>query len=454
MTPARTAAQNTEKAYLPVSLMPMPTPTATATATRIPIPTGSIIPNDEYYGDLWGMTRMRAPEAWTISTGQEVVIAILDTGIDYTHPEFTGRLVSPSLWYDFSNNDTDPMDGEGHGTHVSGSAAAAANNGVGVAGVAWNARIMPLKVLNDEGSGYLSWSTAAIEHATNNGAKIINMSLGSESYSGPLQSAIDYAVSRGVVVIAASGNCHQVGNGCDAADPVTYPAAMSGVIGVGATTREDAHASYSTMGYYVDVSAPGGDYIGDHDLGSLILSTIPTHVFQEGYAWGAGTSMAAPHVTGVAALLLKERPSLTPGDIAFILGATAADLGAAGRDDAFGHGRVDARAALESVWYMNNPRIAPEPIVQAAPATNCSVAHASDRLMLRQSAAATRARQSVLDNVPTEILHDLSEWQVLKVPTGQACSLMKALNASGGQVVAELDPLVSLSPHEMFSTQK
>ncbi len=248
------------------------------------------IPNDTYFGKQWGMTKIRAPEAWGVTTGNSgVKIAILDTGIYQNHEDLKGKIAGNR---NFTNSPT-VDDRYGHGTHVAGIAAAATNNGKGVAGVGYDSRLLNVKVLNDQGSGYYSWVANGIIWAADNGAKVINMSLGGSSSSSTLENAVNYAWSKGVVLVAAAGNS---GN----SSPL-YPAYYKNCIAVAATDKNDAKASWSNFGEWVDVAAPGVD----------IFSTLPNHKNYISRTYGkslnydylSGTSMATPHVAGLAALV-------------------------------------------------------------------------------------------------------------------------------------------------------
>ncbi|MCS7252116.1 MAG: S8 family peptidase [Thermoflexus sp.] len=302
-------------------------------------------PNDPYYGsDQWNLPRIRAPQAWDLITGtSSVVIAVIDTGVDYTHPD----LSSSRIWlgYDFVNYDPDPMDDEGHGTHVAGIAGANTNNGIGIAGVCWRCDLLAVKVLDQEGSGYDTDIADGIRYAADWGTAsgkrtIINLSLGGLYSSSVLADAVFYARSQGALLVAAAGN--------DNTNVPFYPAAYPGVIGVSATNPSDQRAYFSNYGSYVDIAAPG---VG-------IWSTYPPSVYPYGYLylWASGTSMAAPHVAGVAGLVWSRRPTLTPNEVCNLLLSTADDLGVAGRDDIYGYGRLDA---FEAVWAAQPPASSP-----------------------------------------------------------------------------------------------
>jgi thermitase len=281
-------------------------------------------PNDPYYGQQWHFGPIRAEEGWDVTRGSgSVTVAVIDTGVDYNHPDLASRVTAG---YDYANGDSDPYDDNGHGTHVAGLAAAATDNGIGVAGVDWNARILPLKVLDSSGSGYDSDIASAIRYAADSGAQVINMSLGSSTSSYTLQSAVNYAYGKGVTIVAAAGN--------DGSGSVSYPAAYNGVIAVGAIDSSNNKADFSNYGSKLDLVAPG---VG-------VYSTYAGSRYQS----MSGTSMASPIVAGAACLVLAAFPSLSgkPDDVASKLTSTASDLGAAGFDNYYGYGKVDLAAAL------------------------------------------------------------------------------------------------------------
>jgi len=297
-------------------------------------------PNDTYYADYqWNMPQINMPSAWDVTTGSSsVTIAIVDTGVDTSHPDLSANIVSG---YDFVNRDADPQDDEGHGTHVAGIAAAIGNNNEGVAGMAWQASIMPIKVLGADGSGSVSDIADGITWAADHGAQIINLSLGGPDVSSVIRDAVNYAYDQGALLVAAAGNEYDEGN------PTMYPAAYDHVLAVGAVGDEDEHAYYSNTGSYVDVAAPGGNPSSDYDSdpNHWILSTY-WRGSGYSYAWIVGTSQACPHVAGLAALIWARNPSLSNDDVESIIESTAVDLGSSGRDDVYGYGRIDAQAAV------------------------------------------------------------------------------------------------------------
>jgi len=330
-------------------------------------------PNDEAYPLQWHYPLIGLPDAWDTTTGSaEVVVAVVDTGVLPTHPDLAGQLVDG---YDFVSDpanagdgggiDPDPRDPGGsfgggagtfHGTHVAGTVAARGDNGRGGAGVAYSARIMPLRVLGVDGGGTTYDVDQAMRYAaglandsgTTPGtpAAIINLSLGGAPFSQASQDLVDELRAAGVILVAAAGN--------EAGTQPSYPAAFAGVISVSAVDTQRSLAPYSNTGSTVDVAAPGGnssvDLNGD-GYPDGVLSTAGTQG-EDGinfvYAFISGTSMATPHVAGVLALMKSINPALTPEDIDALLmtGDLTDDLGPPGRDDSFGYGLINARSAV------------------------------------------------------------------------------------------------------------
>jgi thermitase len=285
-------------------------------------------PDDPYYPLQWGLPKIQAPEAWNEDTGgSNVVIAIIDTGVDLNHPDLNDKIVPG---WDFVNGDSLAQDDHGHGTHVAGIAAAETNNARGVAGMSWGARIMPVKVLDRNGDGYYSDVAKGVRYACNHGAQVLNLSLGGPNPSSTLEEALDDVLQKGCLVMAAAGNGGQ--------DAVDYPARYPETIAVAATDRNDARASFSDYGPEIDVAAPGVD----------IYSTLWAPANRHIYGWKAGTSMATPCVSGLAALIWSHCPDLTNDQIRSVIEATAKDLGDVGWDQYFGHGRIDAAAATHA----------------------------------------------------------------------------------------------------------
>jgi thermitase len=288
-------------------------------------------PNDPLLPAQWAVRRVGAPAAWNTETGQRnhVLVAVLDTGVDATHPELIGHVRSGG---DFVDGDADPSDEQGHGTAVSGVIAAATDNKEGVAGISWGATILAERVLGPAGSGSMCTVAAGILDAVDAGARVLNLSLGGPSGGCPfvLQEALSYAHDHGALAVVSAGNDGAKGN------PVDYPAGCDGAFAVAATDQADRRAPFSEYGPQIDISAPGVSVL------TTSWSVNGTH----GYAYASGTSLSAPIVSGAAALLLSRHPDWTVDQVRARLVATARDLGPRGRDDRFGAGRVDIARAL------------------------------------------------------------------------------------------------------------
>ena len=317
-----------------------------------------MVPNDPYYSPYqWHLDNatnsgINAEEAWNISTGSGVVVAVIDTGVAYETSSRSGRnyYQAPDLsstcfvpGYDFVNSDAYPNDDQGHGTHVAGTIAQSTNNNVGVAGVAFGSCIMPVKALDANGSGSYSAIADSLYYAVNNGAMVINMSLGGTADSSVLRDAVAYAYNQGVTVVAAAGN--------DNSSAPHYPSSYNDyVISVGATDYAKNRAPYSNYGPDVDLVAPGGDTGSDLNSDGygdgILQNTFSNTLNNFGYYFYQGTSMASPHVAGVVALLISSGKATTTSTIRQTLESTAYDLGTAGKDDVFGYGLVDAYRAL------------------------------------------------------------------------------------------------------------
>ncbi len=305
----------------------------------------SMTPNDPFYNPYqWHLTAIQAEAAWDVTSGAGAVVAVLDTGLKTGGADGIG-CVSPKA-YDVVNGDNDPVDGDGHGTHVSGTIAQTTNNGRACAGMAYGACVMPVKVLDDSGSGSFADIAEGIHYAVDNGADVINMSLGINARyavtSDPLiDPALDYAYSHGVTVVVAAGNDGWSKN-------VSYPAIYPTVIAVGATDYNNDIVSYSNSGTGLDVMAPGGDTSTDAN-GDGYSDGVLQETYLNG-AWGyyffQGTSMASPHVAAVAALLYASGTATTPDAVYQALTSTALDLGATGYDGTYGWGLVQAADAL------------------------------------------------------------------------------------------------------------
>lgn len=318
------------------------------------------VPNDPYYSssgsmgqsyqDMWGMHRINMEGAWDQSTGSgNIIVADIDTGVDYNHPDLSANILRDNtgsvVGWNFVNNSPDPMDDNGHGTHTAGTIGAAGNNGQGVVGVNWKVSIMPVKFLDNTGTGGLDAAAEALVWAADKGAKVSSNSWGAPGSSTMVADAIRYEYSKGMVVVAAAGNS-------DANALAFSPANLDQVITVSATGHLDQRSCFSNFGEKIDVSAPGGDasFCGGSD--DYILSTRSSEdticaadgiVAGTNYCGLRGTSMAAPHVAGLAALLLSKNPNLTNEQVRQILREGSDNIGS---QYDFGFGRIDGAKTL------------------------------------------------------------------------------------------------------------
>ena len=348
------------------------------------------IPNDYYfssagvwsqqYDDLWGLKKIQAEWSWSISQGsEEIIVAVIDTGVDYNHEDIASNIwinegeipdnnidddgngyIDDVRGWDFINKDNDPMDDSGHGTHVAGTSGAVVNNdpdhsvdsGTGVAGVNWSVKIMPIKFLNDRGAGSVDDGAASIIYAVDNGARIINNSWSLFRGSLIISDAISYAHSeKNAVIVAAASN-----NSTSAS--FFAPANDINVITVASSNYLDQLSCFSNYGVKIDVTAPGGDSSGCGGPDDYILSTrsslnkikIPdSYTGDDSYLLLRGTSMAAPHVSGLAALILSKYPDYTNEEVRHIMRNTAQSVDGTdsqGFSNSFGHGRINAFAAI------------------------------------------------------------------------------------------------------------
>ena len=342
----------------------------------------SFIPNDPFYRHQWHFPAINLESAWDLKKGSNAIVAVIDTGIKQAHPEFAGQLVPG---FDFISGSTNAGDGDGidpnpedvgdgarlgessfHGTHVAGTVAAATDNGIGVAGIAFQGKIMPLRVLG-KGGGTDGDIVQAIRFAAgldNNSrirpakkADIINMSLGGPNFSQLVQDTVNAARAAGVIVVAAAGN--------ENTNAPSYPAAYDGVISVSAVGLDLKRAPYSNFGSTIDIAAPGGDTSVDRNGDSFadgVLSTLFDDTSGKfSYVFYQGTSMAAPHIAGVLALMRGANPALTPIVIDQLIAGThptykqriTSDIGVVGRDDLFGDGLIDAKKAVDAALALS-----------------------------------------------------------------------------------------------------
>jgi thermitase len=284
------------------------------------------IPDDPLFSSQWHLPLIGADRAWDQQpAGAPIVIAILDTGIDLDHPDLAGQLLPGTNTYDGGSYE----DYHGHGTRVAGVAGAVAFNGEGVASVAWNARIMPIRVTADSGSAFSSTLANALVWAADHGARVANMSFQSVAGSSTIQAAAQYFVEQGGVVFAGAGNLRR-----EESLPET-----PWIISVSGTDPSDQLGSFSSWGNYIDVAAPG--------------QSIQSTTRGGGYGSQSGTSFAGPVAAGVAALVLRVDPSFTPSEVETLLEMTAVDLGDPGWDTRFGHGRVDAAGAVDAAIALS-----------------------------------------------------------------------------------------------------
>ena len=280
--------------------------------------------------------RLSGPRRRGISLpgSSSIVVAVVDSGVELTHPDLAGKVDNGK---DFANDDPDASDVHGHGTHVAGIVAAGTNNSQGVAGIGYDSRVLAVKVLKDDNTGLYSHIIAGIVYAADQGAQIINLSLGGTAPSQAMEDAVNYAWGKGALVVAAAGNFTE--------PTVAYPAAYDNVIAVAATNSTDGLYAQSNSGAMIDVAAPG----------QQIYSTYLTEKVASGYASSSGTSMAAPHVSGVAALMLACSDWLTNAQVREMIESTAVDKGDPGWDEFYGHGRIDAHAAVEAACSAPPP---------------------------------------------------------------------------------------------------
>ncbi len=421
-------------------------------------------PNDPFFSsqgswgqnfdDLWGVKRIGAPAAWDTTRGTGILVAVIDTGIDYTHPDIADNVwtnpgetpdngidddgngfVDDVLGWDFFDGDADTLDDNGHGTHVAGTIAAVGNNGTGIAGVAYESQVMAVRGLGTAGYGAVSDLVNAIEYAVDNGADVINASWSGSGTSQAMSDAIAAARAAGVVFVAAAGNSNRDVEG-------EFPANDVNSIAVAAFNHDDERASFSNFGLGIDVGAPGGGD-GPPPEGKFfpLMSVLSLHstaiaaseqfdrklVLEAGgaeYLRIAGTSMASPHVAGVAALVLAVNPSFSPEEVWQVLRSTADDVGDPGPDEDSGYGLVDAAAAAIAgpplVARITSPRS--EKIVGgelvAIVGTASGPGFGSYTVDYRPTET-PNAWVTIAGTISTEVANDvLASWDVLDVADG------------------------------------
>lgn len=394
-------------------------------------------PNDPYYSSQWAFEKTGALAAWQSSHGAGMLLAVLDSGVDFQHVDLMNKARRDLDW-DFVNDDDDAQDDFGHGTHVSGIAAATTNNGEGVVGVGWDAEILPLKVLDEDGHGSISDVIAAIYYATDAGADIINMSFNTSAdyplyciQMPALLAALEYAYQHDVLIVASAGN-----NGIDAAQ--TAPANCPYVLTVAATTSTDSVAFFSNYGEAVDVAAPGAS----------IYSTFLGNT----YRVKSGTSMAAPFVAGVASLVWSRHPDYTPDAVAAAILDTAMDLGESGWDPVFGCGRVDVAAAVTTEGQTSSscrgqtPLAAPSSLELTTPPQEFSFQNAvaaggmTERLIVRFRNVDAIAPEALL---ATSVQTLGENWAVITGSSAGAQILVQQWLAAG--VIESVQPDYAIS---------
>lgn len=370
-----------------------------------------LVPNDPYYGSQWHLPKIGGPTAWDKSQGNGVVIAILDSGVDPTHPDLKDRLVPG---YNFVDGNTNTTDVRGHGTKVAGSAAASMNNASGVASVTGQAKIMPVRVA--DANGYVYWSTMAkgLTFAADNGARVANMSFNGVAGSSSVLSAAKYMKDKGGLSFVSAGN--------DNIDPGYADTDL--MIIVAATDQNDAKASWSNFGDHVDLSAPGVD--------------IYTTAMGGGYEPSSGTSFAAPITAGVAALLMAANPALSNTQVESILLSTAKDLGAAGYDVYFGRGRVDAAAAVAAALSTTGTATtkdteAPKVAISAPTAASSVSGVTTVSVSASDNVGVSKIELWVNGNLyTTDTTSPFGfSWDTTKVANGGATLQAKAFDAAG-----------------------
>lgn len=314
-------------------------------------------PNDPEYQSQWDLKLIDAQGAWNLlHTDGKATVAVIDTGVDYNHEDLVGRVIhGPNI----VGNTQDPMDDHGHGTHVAGIIGAINNNGIGIAGTSWGAKIMAIKACNKDGDCTTTDIARGIKYAVDHGIKIINVSIaGAGSCDGTYTDILQYTKQKGILVVAAAGNGNN-GDGVGVDVKTQIPAACDGVLAVGSVSPQDKRSPFSNYGSKVEIAAPGG--VGPCSLSSCVLSSG----INNGYMLRAGTSMAAPHVSAVAALLLSYNPSYNADSLKSCL-IRSGD--AVSSDKQIGV-RLNARRAvlLCGVANANNVKITPSPTIRVAP---------------------------------------------------------------------------------------
>ena len=285
-----------------------------------------VTPNDSDFSSQYYLRQINAPKAWGTTKGNSLVVGVLDTGVDASHPDLDGK-----IYGDENLLPEDKSDSIGHGTEVSGIIAANTNNKQGIAGISWNTKILPIRITDEYGQARVSTVVEALDRAYDQGVKIVQISLSTNQFSQVLKDAVEEANDRGMLIISSAGNTGE--------REVRYPAAFEGVIGVGAVNSAKRIESYSTLGDHVSIVAPG--------------ASVYTTSLYSGYASVTGTSFAAPQVAGTAALIWSVAPNISSSDVRQILFQSAQDLGEPGKDFVYGNGLLNTEAAVNLAKEKN-----------------------------------------------------------------------------------------------------
>jgi len=368
----------------------------------------SLVPNDPYAGSEWHLSKIAAQKAWDSSLGAGVTLAVLDSGVDPSHPDLLSRLVPGWNFYDNNSNTSDVY---GHGTLVAGSAAATINNGIGVASVSGQTMIMPIRVTDTSGTGYSSMIASGLTYAADRGVRIANISFANQPIRAAVVSAAQYMKDKGGLVFVAAGN-----NGIDEGFTPT-----TSMIPVAATDGSDIKASWSSFGSYVALAAPG--------------VSIYTTSRGGGYTTASGTSIATPVAAGVAALMFAARPTLTSAQVESVLFKTAVDLGSPGRDSYYGYGRVDAASAVAAALAFTSTTDTQAPSVSiASPIGSTTLSGlAPVNVSATDNVGVTRVELRVNGAlVATDTASPFGfSWDTTIVPSGTASLVATAYDAAG-----------------------
>ncbi len=399
-------------------------------------------PNDAKFASQTYLAPANASKAWDINVGSSsVTVAVIDTGVDVNHADLKGRLTSG---YNFYGGNTDPSDVYGHGTKVVGIIAASSNNTVGITGMDWGCNVMPLRIGDDSGMGTVSRMANALIYASDNGARVVNISMGSPTSSITMLNAVNYAESRGVVVVAATGNSNTT---------VSYPAAYPTVLGVGNVTTTGSRYSSSNYGEGLDVCAVG-------------VSTYTT-IMGSSYGSGTGTSFSSPQVAALVSLMLSANPGLSPSDVRRIITSTAKNGGAWNAQT--GYGQIDMEAALiaaggsaapvepelppEETFVPEEPVVAPEEPT-AMPDTIPPVISVtgSTGIVLHIDSPYTEQGATAFDNTDGDISHMVMAQGFVDVYTPGTYNVTYTVSDTAGNTAVAIRTIRVISPTTVFNT--